>query len=217
MNVPLALRRRATSNMRAGDSTVLSAGVPIAIIPDAAPVQRTHFVAAERPKGPILAIDPSATATGYAVVSTLHPKRPLLIESGTWHPSAAKGAPDRYDQLADFMARVIADHSVTTAIIETPSGGQRHSATQLMVYAQAIGVCRAACHRSGAVVMPVKVNEWKGQARKSGTALYAAAAFGISTEGRSHNEMDALGIADWWLRIGSKTYGVRVEIRAVQP
>jgi Holliday junction resolvasome RuvABC endonuclease subunit len=146
-----------------------------------------------RPGGLLLAIDPSITAAGWAIVS---PSR-TRIASGTFKPSAAQESPDRFDQLADFVRMTISSTGVTDVLIETPSGGQRHSAMQLMTYARAIGVCEASARCAGVAVWRASVNQWKGTAPKASTLIRVRAAF--MYEPKDHNECDALGLALAWL------------------
>lgn len=149
---------------------------------------------------PVIGLDPSANDTGFAVIVSGR-----VVNSGTWHPSKSRNAADRYDQLADFVFGLVRERQAPRIVaVEIPSGGQRHSATQLMVYARAVGVCQAAAHLAGAMVVPVPVNTWKGRTGKGQTALYVCASYGLQAAGRTDNELDAIGIADWYVRVGSR-------------
>lgn len=147
----------------------------------------------------ILAVDPSITNCGYAVLEDKPLRR---VESGTWRPSQAKGSADRFDQLAWFIDTLIGEHGVTEVVVETPSGGQRHSATQLMTYARAIGVVEAAAFLAGRPARRVPVLTWKGNTGKGLTALRVKAALGY--EAGDDNESDAIGLGIYWINHGKR-------------
>jgi Holliday junction resolvasome RuvABC endonuclease subunit len=150
----------------------------------------------------ILAIDPSITDCGYAV---LEPgQQPRRVLSGTWHPSGAKSAPDRFDQLADFILQLIRANRIQHVAVEIPDGGERFfrgrgGALQKMggkserTYAQAVGVCRGAARAAGADVMAIGVSQWKGRTKKAYTALIVEKALGHKPA--DDNESDALGLS----------------------
>lgn len=160
---------------------------------------------------PLLAIDPSCRNCGFAVLAGGRDPNavPRRVDSGTWHPSGAKGAEDRYDQLASFVSGLVEKHRVAEVVVEVPSGGQRHSATQLMAYARAIGVVEAAAWLSGCKVHRVPVTTWKGNGRKRVTADTMRLMF--RHEAGDDNESDALGLAVWHLKCSQNGYRAAVE------
>jgi hypothetical protein len=97
-----------------------------------------------------------------------------------------------------------------TTILAIDPGGQRHSATQLMVYARAVGVCEAAAHLAGAKVYRVTVQQWKGNSRKQDTSLVR---YRFPTAGSNHNELDAIAIGDRWLAGLRNYYGDKAVMR----
>lgn len=145
----------------------------------------------------ILAFDPAIGATGWAVVSCDTPQSPRRIASGTWRPSQAKSAPDRYDQLRRFVADLIERYAPTLAIVETPSPrfGRRNprKESDLANYGRAVGVCEAACDAAGVPTNRAEVLKWKGSGRKSQTARVVRYVFGYLA--KDDNESDALGLA----------------------
>lgn len=159
----------------------------------------------------LLAFDPSICNCGWAVLGAVQSPNgpPRRIDSGTWHPSEAKGAADRYDQLADFVRGLASLHHADIAVVEIPSGGQRHSATQLMRYARAVGVIEAAAFLSGCKIARVPVQTWKGNARKRVTA--DTMRLMLRYEPADDNESDALGLGVWYLKSVQGGYRDAVE------
>lgn len=156
-----------------------------------------------RPLAPgavLLAIDPSIASCGWGLLHNVVP-RAVRLDSGCWHPTETEER-SRFDHLSLLVAQRIrlakeSGTPITDAIIETPGGGQRgdRSATQLMVYARAIGICEATCYRAKIVVHRVTVNEWKGSTKKShGTAIVQHF---LGYQPREHNESDALALGAW--------------------
>lgn len=151
------------------------------------------------PGAVLLALDPSIANCGFAVLRNDR-QNPTRLDSGIFHPVFTQERP-RCDHLAmlitDRLERSArAGWKVTDAIIEIPAGGQwGRSATQLMVYARAIGVCEAACFLGGLRMHRATVSEWKGSGKKCHTALVAKHVF--KYEPRDDNESDALGLGLW--------------------
>lgn len=65
----------------------------------------------------LLAIDPSALSTGWAVMRGSS-KNLQLIASDTWHPSRARGAEDRLVQLGHVRNAVLVYHARHERAIE---------------------------------------------------------------------------------------------------
>jgi Holliday junction resolvasome RuvABC endonuclease subunit len=141
----------------------------------------------------VLAIDPSVNNLGWAVIN--HELQRLA--SGCWHPSKARGAIDRMDQLALQVKALIDQHSPSDVAVEIPSGGQRQSATQLMVYARAVGACEAAATLSDLPVHRIPVNMWKQSAKKSWTLMIVKSA--MHHMPLTGDESDAIGLGLWFM------------------
>lgn len=145
----------------------------------------------------ILSLDPSANHLGWAILSEF-PTAVCRLASGTFAPSHAKAAADRFDQLALFVASKCREGTgVDAVVIEVPDGYARRSFAQLSIYCRAVGVCEAAGVLSGRPTHRVLVSQWKGTARKAWTAIQVRAAFGY--EPADHNESDACGLGIYWL------------------
>lgn len=141
----------------------------------------------------LLAIDPSICNCGYAVMKKTSGD-PELIVSGVLRPQS--GAVSRYDNLAQLIQMIAKENACTDAVIETPGGGQRHSATQLMVYAQAVGICGTACYLAGLNTNRVTVTEWKGRDSKRRTMTWVRALTGVLAT--DDNLIDAIGLGCWF-------------------
>lgn len=150
----------------------------------------------------LLALDPSIANCGYAVLLKTSGD-PIRLESGIIHPRGDDER-SRYDDLAAQICKRAQPKSfngemltVTDAVVEIPSGGQRPnvSAYQLMTYARAVGVCESASYFAGLSVNRVPVNAWKGREKKSRTLAIVRAIF--KYDARDDNEGDALGLGLW--------------------
>lgn len=153
------------------------------------------------PGAVLLAIDPSSARCGWAILHNTD--KPQRLDSGVWYPTdRPEMNRTKLDDLAvQIRHRVNTFHAntdlrISHAVIETPAGGQwGRSATQLMVYARAIGVCEATCYGMALGMNRVTVNEWKGSGKKSHTANVVRHFFNYQP--RDDNEADAIGLGLW--------------------
>jgi Holliday junction resolvasome RuvABC endonuclease subunit len=154
----------------------------------------------------VLAIDPSITACGWAVLGRSSGGW-LRIDSGTWKPSEAKGKPSRFVQLHRFLDILILTHKPAVAIVELPQistqGGKfKVGAKTLITYGRAVGTCHSAClasmHEENVAV--VDVEEWKGRTKKGYWKGLVETNFKCRV--KDENESDALGIALWFVTAG---------------
>lgn len=154
----------------------------------------------------VLAFDPSCDNLGWAI---LHRHESGLAErraSGCWHPRKGKDAPDRFDQLGLRVGDIVRMNDAERIVIETPSGGMRHSFKQLAVYCRAVGVVEgaAAVAKCGAVIRRVEVVKWKPRygrltEKKEQTRARVVPLF-AGWEPGSDDEVDAVAIALWELQ-----------------
>lgn len=141
----------------------------------------------------LIFIDPSACSLGYAVFVSGQ-----RHTSGTWSPTTRIGAKDRYDQLGDFLKRLLVPAALYDVVVETPSGGgYRMQFTTGVVYGRAIGVVEGVCNVLGARVHRITVNDWKGRQKKGSTLLVVR--HELKYEPCTDDESDALGLGLWWL------------------
>jgi Holliday junction resolvasome RuvABC endonuclease subunit len=151
--------------------------------------------------GTIVAFDPSSGNLGWAVVDAT-PQGPKRITSGCWHPSEAKGASDKFDQLVRFANALFGeDDGRMNVVVELPNTRAipkyaSRSPASILVYGRAVGhveaVCRLRC--PGRVWTP-DVQKWKGQKRKGQTIFEVRHRLGYVTA--NDNEADALGLCLW--------------------
>lgn len=160
----------------------------------------------------ILAVDPSLNHTGWAVMS-----KATVHDHGVLRPSRAKGGPDAYRQLYDGVRELLLGHSCGTLVFEVPNRNQRmgehhrRSADKLMVYAQAVGVIRAAGYAARVDVKAVTVAAWKGNKKKHKTGREVATVFGL--RGLTEDECDAVGLGGYFLGVAnaSKATGLNTD------
>lgn len=157
----------------------------------------------------LLALDPSSTATGYAVFGG-----DWLVEAGILRPASLR---DEYllrvDQIAGQLVSLIAANEPNTVVIEVPSGHvarrmrDRARGPGLSVYGMAVGVqyrvCAEAAGRCGSRIRAVYENTWtrgipKLTRRRKLALAYPALReqFEADTGG---DMADAIGIGLWCL------------------
>jgi hypothetical protein len=153
----------------------------------------------------VLAIDPSITCTGWAILADF-PERPELRDSGHWRPSRKEG--HRLLQLAELVRFLIWEHHVSDVVIEMPDreqrmggNGKRRNPGDLIVYGSAAGACvGATCEMTTGsrrrVWLP-SVRIWKKNQSKDETRMLVRAVMGASVA--SHDENDAIGLGLWWI------------------
>lgn len=157
----------------------------------------------------VLAIDPSICDCGWAILrgNSVTCER---VDSGTWHPSQAVSAGDRWAQLARFVFELSRKSSVRYVVIEAPNkrglGRQaKFSRASQITYGRAVGTVEASARNAigeawtGAVdhVFNPDVEAWKRKSSKSQTSKMVALRLRYTP--RDHNEADALGLALWFL------------------
>lgn len=157
----------------------------------------------------LLAIDPSTKALGWAVF-TLAPNR--LIESGVMRQRNDDGPDDEpawlmnLDEVVEKVRCVCTEHGISLAVIEQPqmfgsSRGKAAAASGSILKLTAVAFAlRERLMVLGVDVLMVPVSRWKGQTPKLITQKRVRRVWGW--EGNDHNEADAVGIGDWYLRKG---------------
>lgn len=155
----------------------------------------------------LLAVDPSSTRTGYAVM----PSYSKILEAGCLMPKSRDAAIDRVRSQCDDLAGLVADYKVTGAVIEITSGrpgtGSRRGArATLGVYGMAVGamVCELWHLLGRARVTEVDEQTWthclpKEQRRRSIAMQfphYAKEVF--AGKDRGGDVSDAIGLGLWY-------------------
>ena len=164
----------------------------------------------------LLAIDPSSTRTGYAVmddgsVGGTVGGPPALIDCGYLTGRRKKdGYMTRIRAMGEDLDALLREHAPGVIVIEVSSGkvGRRHGGggAGLAVYGTAVGWLARACFdwiaRSGGVLCPIEENEWtRGEAKRVRAgriaAIYPAWAAALAAD-TGHDVADAIGLGVWW-------------------
>lgn len=178
----------------------------------------------------ILALDPSSTCVGYAVLAGLSPTE--LIDAGRLKPSmAADAIPDLPDWLRDHLRQpalkaawriaglvrdavdLVHEHHPTQIVVEIPSGlfgtGARHGARgSLTTYGLAAGAIWSVMDQQlPGQVAPITERQWTPDRGAKGKAQLAIAAMykGYSMHADPGADVaDAIGLARWWIGNGTQ-------------
>lgn len=164
----------------------------------------------------ILALDPSSSKVGYAVMRDLSPKG--LVELGLLVPSPQSAPPlDRTRQLGTDLADLIQDHKrmIEAILIEvslTPHGhaNDHRAAATLGVYGLAVGyLLHVAETQAGDI--PIETAEatiWTERKRKPDRTRWISVFYGrayLPEKDPGGDTADAIGVGRWWLtRRGGK-------------
>lgn len=171
--------------------------------------QRRHAV------GLILAIDPSSTRTGFAV---LNARDGTLVDAGAITPSHRRDneqqrCSDQVSALRDLLDGLPKKRDTVNIVIEVPSGHvrgdlrRRGAGGSLMIYALAVGELRRACadwcHDVGAELHCVRENEWTHGQRKAtrrrALALTEPRYRAVAAQDRGADVADAIELGRWWI------------------
>lgn len=166
----------------------------------------------------ILALDPSTTRTGYAVMSAAD----KIVDAGYLAPRRTRDDVEaRIDAMVDGLAELCEEHWPRSIIIEVPSGrpgaGSKAGAQgRLAIYGMAVGELRRAAKelvdwharapRGEPGVVSVNEREWtRGRTKVQRQALIAqqfkAYAQHVARD-RGGDVADAIGIGQWWFTRG---------------
>lgn len=157
----------------------------------------------------IIALDPSSTAIGYAVLRRIDGG---IIDAGLITPDKKTDLPlVRIRAMLEELTLLICEAEPQAAVIEVTSGkvGKRHKGkgAGLAVYGMAVGaVWQLCCNVEFLEVAPVLENDWTDGAGKSKRLSLLSA-----TEPKYKRERDpggdvgdAIGLGRWWLRRQAK-------------
>lgn len=156
-------------------------------------------------------VDPSLKAMGFARFE-LYAEKDALAESGVIRGQKDGGTWARTDWCVDALGGLMEESPVGWAnvlvLIEEPAhydGGAgtaaRNSGAILKLLGLAASIRGRVISYGGHVIM-VPVRRWKGTVPKAVTARRIQRAWNWT--GSDHNEADAVGIGDWWLRKGGQ-------------
>ena len=151
----------------------------------------------------ILAIDPSSSCTGYAVLTTTGD----VIVHGRVKAKNGEGNHRRVSRMIDVLVKLAADHKVTEAVIEEPTvqnrlkkaTGERRAPFTSIPYVVAYGRILQAMS-DVAEVYPVTARDWTRGKPKAARAAYVKDVVPTYTgKGDSGmDEADAIGLGLWW-------------------
>lgn len=153
----------------------------------------------------LLAIDPSSTCTGFALLSEKHE----LLDYGVWRPSRKDDPYVRIKKMYGEMALLLNEYPVQHVVLEVTSGhvSSRHAGTGagLATYGVAVGAfwtwlqlmestLNFESHR-------VYENEWTGGVPKIKRHKLILAEFPEHAKaiGKRHDITDAIGLGLWFL------------------
>jgi Holliday junction resolvasome RuvABC endonuclease subunit len=148
----------------------------------------------------ILTIDPSSTATGYALADDAG----NVIEAGVCRPDKALTPEVRAKQMAADLLTIIAEHYPATIVLEKPAkqapAGRNHAGQA--TYGMAVGVILGVLWANGHTVTRVDAHVWKRgvpKARMIAWAKHRYPQYDAATD-KGGDAADALGLLDWYLR-----------------
>lgn len=161
----------------------------------------------------ILALDPSLTCTGYAVLDGSR-----VIDGGRIRPTSPASTPaaERAREIAREALDVVRSHApVDVAVVETPAPqapddrNRRGQADYGLCVGVIIGRLDAI---AGLEVVTARADAWTGGVSKAKRAAAIAAVHPEYNPDRDGgmDVADAIGLADWWLdhaRINAATRG----------
>lgn len=155
----------------------------------------------------LLAIDPSSTCTGFAVLS----EKGKLVQYGVWRPSRMDDPYVRIEKMCRSMGELLDATPVQHVVLEVTSGHTsarlKDSRPNLTIYGVAVGAfwiwlrfmkfsldLHYQSHR-------VYENEWTGGVPKIKRHQLILAEFPEHAKaiGKRHDITDAIGLGLWWL------------------
>ena len=154
----------------------------------------------------VLAIDPSSTCTGWAVLDGLNPAD--LIDGGLIRPDRGASSLLRIQETVDDVLHLLPEYQPDRLVIEIPSGkagtgSKRGAKSALAIYGLAVGAvwqgCRAAF--SGPVAA-VDERTWihaSKERRALAIEAYYPGRYRMSTD-KGLDLADAIGLGRWYLQ-----------------
>jgi len=114
----------------------------------------------------LIALDPSSTATGYALFEGTR-----IHEAGLLKPKKNYAAIDRIQEMAYDLQQLVEEFQPGAAVLEIPSKhvGKRHNGkgAGLAIYGVAVGYLLAVTTSLVDHVLPVDAQEWTASGKKS--------------------------------------------------
>lgn len=153
-----------------------------------------------------LAVDPSSTCTGWAVLEL----DGTVSSHGTIRPPRRAAVEARVDAMVDGVLDLLARYDPDTIVVEVPSGkvARRMAghAAGLTLYGYAVGRVVQACRMAAPDAELVQVDEgtWTRGRRKAARAAVVAATVEEyrADDDRGMDAADAIGLGRWWRERG---------------
>ncbi|HEV7298709.1 MAG TPA: hypothetical protein VGN72_05030 [Tepidisphaeraceae bacterium] len=158
---------------------------------------------------PILALDPSSSRTGYALMRDAR----TLLEAGLLKPNRADDpANDRIRAMSADLLALIGEKQPRLIVVEDTSGKVARRTREkgangagLAVYGKAVGWILGACEATGIETHAVLENVWTRRTHKSTRQHWVIAEFGARYDPVSDSGMDvsdAISLGRWWFVAG---------------
>lgn len=155
----------------------------------------------------LLSIDPSTKTLGWALFDRRNGSADWRLVRSSYIRRRPKA--DWMQGIDDMVAQLMGvakKYGVHVVVIEKPQvfGGNAGVAAANTESVMKLSACVWAIRQAMRYVAPVmhvelvNVNKWKGQTPKSVTQMRVRRHWGW--DGKDHNEADAVGIGDWWIR-----------------
>jgi len=164
----------------------------------------------------LLSLDPSLTATGYALLGRNHEGKLVVADAGIIRPEKAKAPTQfRVDAICGQVREVIREHSPSTVIVECPTHKQHtrqaHKLSGLPLWGMLSGAVYATCREMSGAPLCVDMvsNEWTRGTTKLARQRQIAAIVNSyhPTLDRGADVSDAIAMALWWLDEGAQRAG----------
>ncbi|MGN6367485.1 MAG: hypothetical protein ACTHN5_04415 [Phycisphaerae bacterium] len=155
----------------------------------------------------ILALDPSSTCVGYALMTGPRPDQ--LLDGGLLRPKPAKlPIVARVRQFAQDLRELLEEHRPAAVVMEVSftRHGRAHDrggAATLGVYGFAVGYLFHVLEASGVSIESLEATQWTGRMRKAERTERIRAMYGArypAARDPGGDLADAIGIGRWWLQ-----------------
>jgi hypothetical protein len=153
----------------------------------------------------VLSLDPSTTATGYAVLGR-GARGPTLIECGVLTArKASSPAITRVCEICDELGGLVAQHSPTCAVVETvaPNVYRRRPTAGLLTYAMGVGMIYGTVRALlvGKPVFGIPPTTWTRGKKKPDRIACAAMMFPSydPSQDPGGDAGDAIGLGCWFV------------------
>ena len=144
-----------------------------------------------------LSIDPSSTATGWAVWEDDE-----LADYGVMRPPCQLEPDERIRIIVAHLENVIQLKGIEQAVYEEPQKIDASKKKHLWIYKKAVrNVMALLVEKLGREnVYPIDPHFWKGSVKKTHTIRNVNLIYGLSLVDRDSDIADAIGLGEWFLK-----------------